>query len=69
MKQGIDRAFISEHDTFLHRFDKGREKSQSQQKEIKKHQRIFNLRDAKSSAHQHGFIKTMFMRLARVFWH
>lgn len=44
-KKDIDKAYVSEYDKFLQRFDATHEKSLSQQKEINKHQRIARLRD------------------------
>lgn len=44
-KHDIDKAYISPYDRFLYEFDKTHEKSESQLKEIKKHQRIAALRD------------------------
>lgn len=41
----IDKAFVSPIDTFLYAFDASHAKSASQLKEIKKHQRIAELRD------------------------
>ena len=41
----IDKAYVSPYDRFLYEFDACHEKSASQLKEIKKHQRIFALRD------------------------
>ncbi|WP_133127519.1 CBU_0585 family protein [Legionella nagasakiensis] len=43
--QDIDKAYVSPYDRFLYQFDATHEKSASQLKEIKKHQRIFTLRD------------------------
>ncbi|AHE68187.1 CBU_0585 family protein [Legionella oakridgensis] len=43
--QDIDKAYVSPYDRFLYQFDATHEKSASQLKEIKKHQRIFRLRD------------------------
>ncbi|KTC85209.1 CBU_0585 family protein [Legionella brunensis] len=43
--QDIDKAYVSPYDKFLYEFDATHEKSKSQLKEIKKHQRIFYLRD------------------------
>ena len=43
--QDIDKAYVSPYDQFLFRFDKEHKKSPSQIKEIKKHERIFELRD------------------------
>ena len=43
----IDKSYISEHDEFFHQFDKEHELSDSQKAEIKKHQRIHELRDNK----------------------
>ena len=51
-KHDIDKAYVSPYDRFLFEFDATHEKSASQLKEIKKHQRIAVLRDkptAKSS--------------------
>ena len=41
----IDKAYVSPYDKFLFGFDAKHEKSASQLKEIKKHQRIAYLRD------------------------
>jgi hypothetical protein len=41
----IDKAYISPYDKFLYTFDANHTPSASQQKEIKKHQRIAKLRD------------------------
>ena len=41
----LNKAYISPIDEFLFKFDKNHEKSASQLKEIKKHERIFKLRD------------------------
>ncbi|CDZ77849.1 hypothetical protein BN59_02142 [Legionella massiliensis] len=41
----IDKAYVSPYDKFLFEFDAKHEKTASQLKEIKKHERIFNLRD------------------------
>jgi hypothetical protein len=41
----IDKAYVSPYDRFLFEFDATHEKSASQLKEIKKHERIFALRD------------------------
>ena len=64
-KQKIDKAYISEHDIFLHEFDKKHPtKSQSQMKEIEKHQRISAQRDEPQSQKQNpSFLK----RILRVF--
>lgn len=44
--EDLDRAYVSEYDTFLQAFDKTHPiKSASQQKEIDKHQRIAEKRD------------------------
>ncbi|GGI82959.1 CBU_0585 family protein [Legionella impletisoli] len=43
--QDIDKSFVSPIDKFLYEYDAKHEKTQSQLKEIKKHQRIANLRD------------------------
>lgn len=45
-KQKIDKSFISDIDKFLNEFDQAHpKKSDSQKKEIEKHERIFKLRD------------------------
>ena len=44
-KHDIDKAYVSPYDRFLYGFDATHEKSASQLKEIKKHQRIATLRD------------------------
>ena len=44
-KLDIDKAYVSPYDRFLFEFDATHDKTASQLKEIKKHQRIFNLRD------------------------
>ncbi|MFY7698555.1 MAG: CBU_0585 family protein [Legionella sp.] len=41
----IDKAFVSPIDKFLHQFNETHPKSASQIQEIKKFQRIYNLRD------------------------
>jgi len=41
----INKAYVSPYDKFLYEFDVKHEKSPSQLKEIKKHQRIAKLRD------------------------
>ncbi|MDF1758517.1 MAG: hypothetical protein P1U74_09510 [Legionellaceae bacterium] len=47
-KNDIDKAYISLYDKFLLEFDMENPKSESQLKEIKKHKRIAELRDAPS---------------------
>ena len=44
-KHDINKAYVSPYDKFLFEFDATHEKSESQLKEIKKHQRIAALRD------------------------
>ena len=44
-KQDINKAYVSAYDLFLYKFDATHAKSESQLKEIKKHQRIAKLRD------------------------
>ena len=41
----IDKAYVSPYDKFLFEFDTEHEKSKSQLKEIRKHQRIAYFRD------------------------
>lgn len=66
-KQEIDKAYVSEHDLFLHQFDKSHPtKSESQQKEIEKHRKIFALRDGAVSAQPKP--SGVFKRLFRIFY-
>lgn len=44
-KIDINKAYVSPYDKFLYKFDATHKKSASQLKEIKKHQRIAELRD------------------------
>lgn len=44
-KHDIDKSYVSPYDKFLYAFDETHEKSESQLAEIKKHQRIAELRD------------------------
>ncbi len=67
MKQKIDKAYISEHDIFLHQFDKANEQSPSQKKEAAKFKKIHMLRDRQSTAKKQGIIVTILSRLLRVF--
>lgn len=48
-KNDIDKAYVSPYDEFLYMFDKQHEKTASQLKEIRKHQRIARLRDNKTT--------------------
>ncbi len=41
----IDKAYVSPYDKFIYEFDATHEKTASQLREIKKHQRVFALRD------------------------
>ncbi|MGQ3892094.1 CBU_0585 family protein [Legionella sp. CNM-4043-24] len=41
----IDKSYVSPYDRFMYAFDRDHEKSESQKKEIKKHERIARLRD------------------------
>lgn len=61
-KQEIDKAYVSEHDLFLHKFDKDHPaKSKSQQAEINKHKRIYAMRDeAASEKVKASIIKKLF---------
>jgi hypothetical protein len=45
----INKSFVSQYDKFLLEFDADHAKTDSQLKEIKKHQAIFALRDGKDS--------------------
>lgn len=44
----IDKAYVSPYDKFLFEFDATHEKSASQMKEIKKHERLARMRDDKN---------------------
>lgn len=46
-KHDINKAYVSPYDKFLYGFDATHEKSASQIKEIKKHERIAIMRDDK----------------------
>lgn len=48
-KHDIEKAYVSPYDRFLYEFDATHEKSLSQLKEIKKHERIAALRDSPNS--------------------
>ena len=64
-KHKIDKAYVSEHDIFLHKFDKENpQNSKSQQIEIDKHQKIHALRDGTIEKAKSSFLK----RVLRVFW-
>jgi hypothetical protein len=45
---GIDKAYVSPYDKFLFEFDVKHQKSASQIKEIKKHEKIARMRDDKN---------------------
>lgn len=47
-KHDINKAYVSPYDKFLFNFDATHEKSASQLKEIKKHERIALMRDDKN---------------------
>lgn len=55
-KHDIDKAYVSPYDQFLFQFDAQHEKSLSQLKEIKKHERIAYLRDHARSRDAEGEI-------------
>ncbi|KTD15963.1 Uncharacterised protein [Legionella lansingensis] len=55
-KPDIDKAYVSPYDKFLSKFDATHKKSASQLKEIKKHQRIFYLRDNPNPKDEEGEI-------------
>tara|TARA_B110000908_G_C9796381_1_gene246629 strand:+ start:182 stop:391 length:210 start_codon:yes stop_codon:yes gene_type:complete len=64
-KHEIDKAYVSEHDVFLHQFDKDHpEKSASQEKEIAKHQKLHALRDGVEVPAKVSLLKKVF----RVVW-
>lgn len=52
----IDKFYVSPYDKFLFEFDATHEKSESQLKEIKKHQQIATMRDNKEYKNQKGEI-------------
>ncbi|MBA2710989.1 MAG: hypothetical protein H0U57_10390 [Tatlockia sp.] len=52
----IDKAYVSPYDKFLFEFDATHKKSPSQLKEIKKNQRIANLRDKVQKKDEDGEI-------------
>lgn len=47
MSDDINKAYISPYDEFLYRFDATHEPSASQLQEIKKHERLAQIRDNK----------------------
>lgn len=55
-KHDIDKSYVSPIDKFLYEFDATHEKSASQLKEIKKHQRLANLRDNPEAVKEHAEI-------------
>lgn len=55
-KNEIDKAFVSEYDKFLRKFDATHKKSASQMKEIEKHQRIAAMRDNADNKEDSGTI-------------
>ena len=52
----IDKAYVSPYDKFLFEFDATHSKSESQMKEIIKHQRIALMRDDKDYKEEKGEI-------------
>lgn len=52
----IDKAYVSPYDKFLYGYDASHNKSESQLKEIKKHERIAMLRDNKDYQAEAGEI-------------
>lgn len=52
----IDKAYVSPIDKFLKKFDETHEKTPSQLKEIRKHQRLARLRDNPDSQEGSGEI-------------
>ncbi len=52
----IDKAYVSPYDEFLFEFDATHNKSASQMKEIKKHERIARMRDDKDYQSDKGEI-------------
>lgn len=59
-KHDIDKAYVSPYDEFLFRFDYTHPKSASQIQEIKKHERIFRLRDDKEAVQEEKVIWEQF---------
>lgn len=58
--QDIDKAYVSPYDKFLFEFDATHSKSESQIKEITKHQRIALMRDNKEYDNEKGEIWEQF---------
>ena len=56
----IDKFYISPYDRFLYEFDTTHPLSESQKEEIKKHQRIAELRDNKDLLKKEGEIWNKF---------
>lgn len=56
----IDKAYVSPYDKFLFEFDAKHEKSESQIKEIKKHERLALMRDNKDYKEDSSEIWTEF---------
>ena len=56
----IDKAYVSPYDKFLFEFDAKHEKSESQIKEIKKHERLALMRDNKDYQEDSSEIWTEF---------
>jgi len=52
----IDKAYVSPYDKFLFEFDARHDKTESQIKEIKKHERIAIMRDNKDYKDEKGEI-------------
>jgi len=52
----IDKAYVSPYDKFLFDFDETHQKTASQIKEIKKHERIAIMRDDKNYKDENGEI-------------
>jgi hypothetical protein len=51
-KNDIDKSFVSPYDKFLAEFDASHQKTESQIKEINKHQSIFSKRDAADNSEE-----------------
>ena len=56
----INKAYVSPYDEFLYEFDAEHPKSESQLKEIAKHQRIARMRDDKDYKKNEGEIREGF---------
>lgn len=60
-KQDIDKFYVSEHDVFLHEFDKENPvRTKSQQQEIDKHAKLHHKRDGSASPKKSSLLRKVF---------